>query len=167
MPRGIDPTTQPARQPVRGATPSPEDAAVRQLLQRPIAAVEFNEQPLDKIIQWMRDALGANIVVDWKALEAAGVSKDAIVTLQLRNTPFETVLKNVLKVAGGTMPLAYVIEDGVIQISTPPPGGPPPGIAMPSGLSPGGQVGGSTPASQPARIRMVTSTPAADKPNLP
>jgi len=105
--------TQPASQ--SGDVP-PAFAATRQLLQRPIVSVDFNEQPLESVLQWLRDVMGAKIVVDWKALEAAGV-KDPIVTVQLRDTTFEAVLTSVLKSASGPRTLAYGIDkDGVIHI---------------------------------------------------
>lgn len=118
-PAARQPASAPAAEPTSQPVAVPPDIATRQKLQRPVAAVDFNEQPLEKVIGWLRDATEANIVVNWKALEAVGVEKNTPVTLPLRNVSFETVLKNVLKVAGEpTMPLAYEIDkDGVIGIS--------------------------------------------------
>jgi len=94
------------------------DRATRQLLQRPLLGVDFQELQFQKAIQWLTDSTGANITVNWTALEAAGINKDALVTLHLKNVKFETVLRQLLDVAGGVTPLGYVIEDGVIKIST-------------------------------------------------
>ena len=80
--------------------------------------MDFQDLQFQKAIQWLTDSTGANITVNWTALEAAGINKDALVTLHLKNVKFETVLRQLLDVAGGVTPLGYVIEDGVIKIST-------------------------------------------------
>ena len=100
------------------ANDSPENAAMRLMLLRPLVAVEFQEQPLEKVIQWLRDVTGANLTVDRPELEGQGIQPDVPITLRLRQVKFETVLKQVLEQAGGSVPLGYVVDDGVIRIST-------------------------------------------------
>jgi len=100
------------------AAESEGDRAARLLLQRPLMAVDFQEQPLEKVIQWLRDVTNANLTVNWADLEMAGVTRDNPITLHLRNVRFETVLKQLLELAGGSGALSYVIEDGVITVAT-------------------------------------------------
>ena len=67
----------------------------------------------------LRDITQTNIFVNWRALEAAGVDKNAPVTTRLRDVKFSKVLRTVLdEVGGGTVRLGYTIDEGVITIST-------------------------------------------------
>ena len=100
------------------ANDSPENVITRQLLERKITSVDFQEQPLENVIKWLRDVMQADLTVNWVELESAGIGKDTTVTLHLRDKKFETVLKQLLEMAGGATPLGYVLEDGVILIST-------------------------------------------------
>lgn len=72
---------------------------------------------LTDAIDYMRDLSGANVHVNWKALEEAGVSKDVPVTCRLRGVPFRTVLTLVLNEAGPGL-LSYYVDDNVIEITT-------------------------------------------------
>jgi hypothetical protein len=69
-------------------------------------------------VDFLRDVSGANIHVDWRALEAAGISKDTQVTLHLKDVPLRRVLTLLLADAGGATPLDYYIDEGVIEITT-------------------------------------------------
>jgi len=93
-----------------------ENDATRQSLQRPIVVVDFQEAPLDKVLQWLSDVTDTTLIVDWKALEAADIAKDTPITLRLRNVKYETILKYVLEQAGGSVSLGYVVDDGVIRV---------------------------------------------------
>src|SRR5205085_2146147 len=64
-------------------------------------------------------ASGANIFVNWKALEAAGVDRNAPVSARLRNIKFSKALTIILdSVSGGTVQLGFTTEDGVVTVST-------------------------------------------------
>jgi type II secretory pathway component GspD/PulD (secretin) len=61
----------------------------------------------------------ANIFGNWKALEAAHGDRNMPVSLALRNVKFSKALKTILSnVSGGQMELGYMIDEGVITIST-------------------------------------------------
>src|SRR5262249_44108318 len=67
----------------------------------------------------LRDVSSANIFVNWRALEAAGIDKNAPVTARLRDVKFSKALETILRdVGGGTVRLGYTIDEGVISIST-------------------------------------------------
>src|SRR4029078_5882592 len=71
------------------------------------------------VVDFLRDVTGANIFVNWKALETAGVDRTAPVTLRLRDVKFSKALTTILDdVGGGTVKLGYTIDQGVITIST-------------------------------------------------
>jgi general secretion pathway protein D len=71
------------------------------------------------VIDFLRDVTGANLFVNWRALETAGIDKAAPVTARLRDVKFSKALTTILNdVGGGTVKLAYTIDEGVITIST-------------------------------------------------
>src|SRR5439155_14092756 len=67
---------------------------------------------------FLRDVSGANIHVDWKTLEAAGVTKDTQINLRLKGVTLARVLDLVLKEAGGGTLLTYFPDRGVIEVTT-------------------------------------------------
>jgi hypothetical protein len=71
-----------------------------------------------KVIDYLRTTSGANIVVNWKALEAAGVSRDAPVSLEVRGLTLRKALQLVLDQASPAAPLTYNVDQNVISITT-------------------------------------------------
>jgi hypothetical protein len=109
------------------ATPSPvKDSAVsdshmsgRHALDRPMPELKFNATPLSDVIDFLADTTNANFSVDWKALDAAHVAKDAPVTLRLSGKiPLHKVLDLILKQAAGDAVLTYHVDAGVIEITS-------------------------------------------------
>lgn len=82
------------------------DAAV---LDRRLPEVKFDSVGLSDVIDFYRDLTHASIFVDWRAMAAAGVPKDALVTFSVRNIKFSTALDLMLDQAGGGK-LGYVAE---------------------------------------------------------
>ncbi len=81
-------------------------------------AVEIDAVPFHKVIKKLRQISGLNIVVRWYVLESWGIEKDDEITLHLKNIKLETLLKLILEQVGEEVELAYVIDDGVVIIST-------------------------------------------------
>jgi Flp pilus assembly secretin CpaC/uncharacterized membrane protein YgcG len=95
------------------------DQAVAAQLDRRLPEVKFDAVGFSDVVDFLRDLTQANIFVNWRALEAAGVDKNAPVTARLRDVPFSKVLRTILDdVSGGTVKLGYTIDEGVITIST-------------------------------------------------
>jgi general secretion pathway protein D len=95
------------------------DQAVAAQLDRRLPDVKFDAVGFSDVVDFLRDLTNANIFVNWRALEAAGVDKNAPVTARLRDVPFSKVLRTILDdVSGGTAKLGYTIDEGVITIST-------------------------------------------------
>jgi hypothetical protein len=85
---------------------------------RPVAAqIEFNAMPLVDVIDYLRDTTNLNIYVNWPALEMAGVSMDAPITLKGRNLSAAKVLSMALAQAGQGR-LSWFAADGVVQVTT-------------------------------------------------
>jgi hypothetical protein len=91
----------------------------RVALSRRVARISYDNVALSDVIDAFRDMAGANIHVNWKALETIGVDKNAPVTIHLNNVSLRKVLQTVLKDLGGTENLVtYFVDDGVIEVTT-------------------------------------------------
>ncbi len=99
---------------------SQQDEAVAQLLEKQLPEIRFQEVALTDVIDFLRDTTQANIFVNWKALEVAGIDRSAPVSTRLKNVKFSKVLRTILESVGGgaTSQLGYTVDEGVITIST-------------------------------------------------
>ncbi len=97
---------------------SPENIQEREKLQQRISP-NFSEVPFAEIIAYLRDVTTANIWVNWRALEGAGVDRSLPVTMNLNDVPAEQALRTILDdVGGGLIELSFVIDGGLVKIST-------------------------------------------------
>ena len=91
----------------------------RRALDRPLPEVRFNSAAFSDVMDFLADASGANVSVDWKTLEAAHVAKDTPITLRMsQNVPLRKVLSLVLKQAAGDTPLTFYVDQGVLEVTT-------------------------------------------------
>ena len=87
-------------------------------LDRKLPQVEFNSVGLSDVVDFLRDVSGANIFVNWKALEDGGIDKNAPVTARLFNVKFSKALQAILEsVSTQKTKVSYFVDDGVITIS--------------------------------------------------
>src|SRR5665213_3420000 len=105
---------------VCGLAPAPARAAsaARRQLNTTLPEVKFEGVALTDAMDFLRDVSGANMTVNWKALEEAGITKDTPVTVRLRSVSLRKALDMVLQEAGGGDKLAYDLDQGVIAITT-------------------------------------------------
>jgi len=102
------------------AAESDADQKLTDLLDRKIPEINFTGQGLADVLDFMRDVSGANIFVNWRALEAAGIAKDAKVDLQLKDVKLRDSLQSILdKAAAAAGKATFTVADGIIFISTP------------------------------------------------
>ena len=81
--------------------------------------ITFEGVSFSDTIDFLRDVTSANVFVNWRALEAAGIDRNAPVTAKLKQVKFGRALQLMLDdVAGGKNKLAYEIDDNVITVST-------------------------------------------------
>jgi len=82
--------------------------------------VNFQGVALSDAFDYIRDVTQANIHVDWKSLEAAGVDKGTVVNIRLRDVPVRKLLNLLLNEAGGQggALLTYYADEGVIEVTT-------------------------------------------------
>jgi hypothetical protein len=94
----------------RPQTIDPETAA---MLDAKIPDARFDNTALSDVIDFLHDATRANIVVDWRSIEAAGIERSTPITLNLRNVSFKDALTHALRDLG----LIYKAENGIVQIT--------------------------------------------------
>ncbi|MFN4242711.1 MAG: hypothetical protein ACK4PI_05690 [Tepidisphaerales bacterium] len=90
------------------------------ILDKRIPEIRFDGIAFGDVIDFLRDVTGANLVVEWRTLEQAGIDRTTpVFVTRLTNVRFERALQTVLReVSGGGTPLDYNIEEGIITIST-------------------------------------------------
>jgi hypothetical protein len=80
--------------------------------------VKFENVALKDALEFIRDVSSANIHVNWRAIEIAGVSQDTNVNMHLRNVSLRKTLDLLLSEAGGGTALTYYVDQGVIEVTT-------------------------------------------------
>ncbi len=113
------PATQPAPA-AKIAVQSISATAVpaRRALAMNIAELNVDNIPLSRVLDYLRDVSGANIVVNWRVLEAANVTKDTPVTIAVNNVPLRKVLRLVLDQASPATTLVFPVDSNVIGITS-------------------------------------------------
>jgi hypothetical protein len=98
-------------------TQAAQDA--QQKLDTVMPDVHFDRVGLEVAINQIRDATHANLIVDWRGLEAAGIDRNAPVELRVCNLSAAKVLAEVLTYVGGdTVKLAFRVDDGIVRVTT-------------------------------------------------
>lgn len=102
-------------------TPAAEAPDANALLEKILPRFSASGCSLKEAIDELRQATGANIVVDWKSLARSGAAAEEPLELDLHDVRLRTVLKTLLALAGGERGrLHYTVEDGVILITADP-----------------------------------------------
>jgi hypothetical protein len=79
----------------------------------------FHGVELRTVVEFLTSTYGVTITVDWVELEAVGVGPESATTLRLMDVPLSAALQAVLDdVSPDGVFLSYVVQDGVIHIST-------------------------------------------------
>lgn len=97
-----------------------DESAATALYNRVIPDVSFDGVGLADVISFLREVSGANVFVDWKALDAASIDRNSPVTVAAKNVRFSKALDMVLQSAagGGKSRLAYFFDRNVLTITT-------------------------------------------------
>jgi hypothetical protein len=100
-------------------TPSAENVAVAAKLDVVLDDLRIPDVTFSNAIDLLRDRTGANIFVNWKSLEAAGIGRGQPISLHLTKVKASTTLGLVLAVASaGKAKVGYTIDEGVVEIAT-------------------------------------------------
>ena len=82
-------------------------------------SVNFNNNDVASVFNYMKQTTGADFYPDWKALEASGINPEDTVTLELNNIPGDVALKRVIEQMGDDLSHPdFSIEDGIIVVSS-------------------------------------------------
>ena len=87
---------------------------------RPVGqAIDFDQVPLDEVVDYLRNVTGVGFFVDYKALEAAGVDPRTAVTLRVPpGVTLRKVLDLVLSQLGGPgTRVTHGYDDGIVTIT--------------------------------------------------
>jgi len=98
--------------------PARAGETARESLAKRVPAAKLSDTSLSDALDFVRDVSGVNINVDWKTLEAAGITRDTPIALDVHDVSAGRLLKMVLSIAGQKEPLTAYIEDGVVEITT-------------------------------------------------
>ena len=102
-----------------GSVSSAMAVDAKSALSKTIPSIKLDSVAFKDAIDFIQDLSTANVHVNWKALETAGVDKTALIDLHLHGVPLYKALDIILSEAsGGNSTLTYTIEDNVIEITT-------------------------------------------------
>jgi hypothetical protein len=97
---------------------SANDALARTAMHQ-VIDLKLSDTRITDAIDKLRDMTSAQIFVNWKALEAAGVRRDEPLSLRVGNVHASTALDLLLRMASPEGPrLGWMIDNGVVTIST-------------------------------------------------
>jgi hypothetical protein len=108
----------PTAKPDSLAVLDPADAQAQALLDKPLPQVKFDNVAFTDAIDFFRDISGANIFVNTRAMQAAGIDRNSPVTAQMKNVKLSKAIRVVLDDLAGQGRLDYIVDEGVITIST-------------------------------------------------
>ena len=91
----------------------PENALERQL--KTLIDISFENTPLKTALEELRDMHDINIVPDKPALDEAGISMESPISIKLKQVSLRSALVLILH----QVKLTYIIQDDVLQITTP------------------------------------------------
>lgn len=103
---------------VRNAGSVDADSELNRRLEERIAEVNFEETPLEQVVEFLTDLQGVNITVDWQDLESQGIEREKPVTVKMRDVAMRTAIKEVLTQVGGQTELGFAIGEGLLRIAT-------------------------------------------------
>lgn len=105
--------------PLLYAGPSSSQIAARRALDTILPDVKLQGATLKDSFEFLRDVTGANIHVNWKALEAAGINGDMQINIRLKDVTLRKVMRVILaEASAGGVNLNYYSDEGVIEITT-------------------------------------------------
>jgi len=88
------------------------------VLRKHVDSADFVDQTFEDVLEWVREQGPLNVVPQLRALEAEGVTLDALVNLQLRDTTVADVLNGTLEQLSEQGSLGYRASGNTLKIST-------------------------------------------------
>ncbi|KKL87041.1 hypothetical protein LCGC14_1938690, partial [marine sediment metagenome] len=97
---------------------SEANRAVYKALRMVLPKLDFGGIAFGDVIQFVRDVSNVNIHVKWEALRQVNIDQKTQVNVKLVQVSVEKALRTILDDVGGVNPLGYVVDEGVISVST-------------------------------------------------
>jgi hypothetical protein len=114
-PAAPTPSTRPA---VAFPTTRPAPLAGKGGLNARLADARLINITLAEAIDYLRDVSGANIHVNWKALEPLGITQDTVVDIRMRNVTVRRMLRALIDQIGAAGQVTSYVEDGIVEVTT-------------------------------------------------
>ncbi|MFQ5489653.1 MAG: hypothetical protein ACE5GE_02925 [Phycisphaerae bacterium] len=90
----------------------------QRVLAKPVSQIDWDETPLEDIVDWLGKQGEASVVVMWKSLEDEGIDQDTAVTLKIKKTTVGRALAEALNQISDVEPIMYRGMDDIIKITT-------------------------------------------------
>jgi hypothetical protein len=90
----------------------------RAALQTLLPAARLINVTLSDALDYISSISGANFNIDWKSLEAANISKQTLINLNLHSIRLDKLLTMVLNEAAGGDTLTWYVDGNIIEITT-------------------------------------------------
>jgi hypothetical protein len=109
---------QAAKPDATGKSPALTQVDAKRALVMKMPETKLSNARLEDAIQFLQDTSGANIHVNWRALETVNVTRETPVTLRMSPMPLRKLLKYVLTEADSAGLATFYADDGVIEVTT-------------------------------------------------
>ena len=96
------------------AVESVQEKTIRSRLKVRVASVEFEDEPFEQVIQFLRDLSGINFVLTKEASDSLEGGDGTVRLAEVSDLPLENVLNLVLQ--GNDPPFSYIIRSGAVLI---------------------------------------------------
>jgi len=95
-----------------------DQVSARRAMDVTLPDLKFDNISISDAIDFLRDVSGANIHVNWRAIEEIGIGRDTTINVRLRTVQMRKVLRLILtEVSSGNL-LTYYIDGNVVEITT-------------------------------------------------
>ncbi|MGB7157805.1 MAG: hypothetical protein WBD40_07050 [Tepidisphaeraceae bacterium] len=90
----------------------------RQALTSRLPETKLENVRLEDAINYLQDVSGANIHVNWRALETVNITRETPISVKVRGLPLRHLLRFVLAEADGQNLVTFYVDGTVIEVTT-------------------------------------------------
>ncbi|MFQ5805748.1 MAG: permease prefix domain 1-containing protein [Phycisphaerae bacterium] len=116
-PSAVVPSMAQAEDQAQTSQDTSEGQSIRRALATNIGEIDFEDAPLDQVLDWLNTFMKINLHVQWRQLESAGIQRDVPLSMSLRNVTAECALRLAVD-EFAEADLDYAVLDNVLIIST-------------------------------------------------
>ena len=96
---------------------SAERSPTHPRLSEVLKSVEADHQSLEKVLNFLSNNTGVNIITDWSSIESVGIDRNLQINLNLTNISMNSVLKEIVRQCGPSIDF-FVDDAGIVHIGT-------------------------------------------------